>query len=94
MLQEKDLATSRPEFLRNLAIALKGMEHEIDGDRITVGKGAKTIAMSLTALPPRVLSPLLKLERWNLTMEFNGHTEKSREEFLAVFDQAFRRGGG
>lgn len=94
MIHEKDLATSRPEFFRNLAIALRGMDHEINGDRITVGKGAKTIAMHLTALPPRVLSPLLKLERWHLTMEFHGYTDKTRDQFLAIFDQAFRRGGG
>ena len=94
MIHEKDLATSRPEFFRNLAIALQGMAHEIDGDHITVGTGAETIAMHLTPLPPRVLSPLLKLERWKLTMQFNGHTDTSRDEFLAVFDQAFRRGGG
>ena len=30
MIHEKDLATSRPEFFRNLAIALRGMEHNID----------------------------------------------------------------
>lgn len=94
MIHEKDLATSRPEFFRNLAIALKGMDHEINGGHITVGKGTKTIAMQLTPLPPRVLSPLLKLERWNLTMQFNGHTNETRDEFLAIFDQAFRRGGG
>ncbi|NNE23291.1 MAG: hypothetical protein HKN11_11855 [Rhizobiales bacterium] len=94
MIHEKDLATSRPEFFRNLAVALNGMAHEINGDHITVGSGATTIDMRLAPLPPRVLSPLLKLERWKLTMEFNGHTDKSRDEFLAVFDQAFRRGGG
>lgn len=94
MLHEKDLATSRPEFFRNLAIALKGMEHQINGDHIAVGTGEKTIAMHLTPLPPRILSPLLKLERWNLTMQFSGYTDKTRNEFLAVFDQAFRRGGG
>lgn len=94
MIHEKDLATSRPEFFRNLGVALKGMDHKIDGDRITVGTGARTIEMHLSPLPPRVLSPLLKLERWNLTMQFNGHTDQARDEFLAVFDQAFRRGGG
>ncbi len=94
MIHEKDLATSRPEFFRNLGIALRGMEHNIDGDHITVGKGGKTIAMHLTPLPHRVLSPLLKLERWKLTIEFTGYTDAKRDEFLAVFDQAFRRGGG
>ena len=94
MIHEKDLATSRTEFFRNLAVALRGLDHKIDGDHITVGSGNKKIDLKLSPLPHRQLSPLLKLERWHLSMEFTGYSEKARDDFLARFDLAFQRGGG
>jgi hypothetical protein len=94
MRLEKDLATSRPEFFRNLAVALRGMEHSIDGDHITVGAGAKRIDLTLSPLPHRQLSPLLKLERWKLTLEFTGYSAAEHDAFMARFDLAFQRGGG
>ena len=42
---------SRTEFFRNLAVALRGMDHEIDGDHITVGGGNKKIDLKLSPLP-------------------------------------------
>ena len=94
MIVEKDLATSRPEFFRNLAVALKGIPHSIDGDRIAVGEGKQRIDMQLSPLPHRRLSPLLKLERWKLTMHFIDYGQEERDSFLNRFDHAFRRGGG
>ena len=94
MILEKDLATSRSEFFRNLGVALRGMDHKIDGDLITVGKGKKRIDLQLSPLPHRQLSPLLKLERWKLTLEFTGYSDTQREEFMNRFDLAFQRGGG
>ena len=94
MIVEKDLATSRKEFFRNLDVALHGMEHRIDGDHIIVAEGAQRIDLTLSPLPPRQLSPLLKLERWHLTISFSGQDAGQREAFLNRFDLAFQRGGG
>jgi len=94
MIHKKDLATSRPEFFRNLDVALKGQPYDIQGDQITVASGEKRIEMHIAPLPARQLGPLLSLERWQLTMEFTDYTDADREAFLASFDQAFRRGGG
>ncbi len=94
MRHEKDLATSRPEFFRNLAVALRGLDYTVDGDHITVNSGEGKIKMIISPLPERVLSQLLKVERWQLVMEFTGFSEKAHDEFLAGFDLAFRRGGG
>ncbi len=94
MMLEKDLATSRPEFFRNLAVALRGLAHEIDGNHIVVGSGDRRIDLELSPLPPRVLSPLTSMERWKLMIPFTGYTDEDRDRFMARFDQAFRRGGG
>ncbi len=94
MIVEKDLATSRAEFFRNLAVALKAMPHTVNGDSITAGEGEKTIELTLSPLPPRTLSPLLKMERWKLKIEFKNYTQQDQQSFLTKFDRAFQRGGG
>lgn len=94
MRHEKDLATSKPEFYRNLGIAMRGKDYTASGDRITVGEEGHKVEMQLSSLPPRVLSGLLRVERWKLEMEFTGYSQDQYDAFLTSFDQAFRRGGG
>ncbi len=91
---EKDLGTSRAEFSRNLRVALRGMEYACTGNRIVVEDHGKTIEFRLSPLPPRVLSTLIKLEHWKLTIDFSGYTEAERDFFLDKFNKAFQRGGG
>ena len=94
MIHEKDMATSRAEFFRNLDVALRGMDYAVDGDLVTVEDGGKRIDVQLSPLPPRVLSALIKLERWKVSFEFAGFGEGEAEAFIARFDRAFQRGGG
>lgn len=88
------MATSRPEFFRSLDVALKGMDYTVNGDHIVVEDGEKRIDVRLSPLPPRVLSTLLKMERWKVSLEFAGYGGSEAEAFIARFDQAFQRGGG
>ena len=88
------MATSRREFLRNLDIALRGMAYVCDGDRVTTGKDGRTVEITLSPLPARVLSPLLKLERWKVTITLEGYDAIDEHAFMDRFDQVFQRGGG
>ncbi len=94
MIHEKDLATSRSEFFRNLKAALRGHDYKIDGDHIVVAGRDRRVDITLSPLPARVLSPLLKLERWKVTLTFTGYPRDAYDAFLASFDKAFQRGGG
>ena len=69
------------------------IERHSRGQIIVNGQNQK-IEMKLSQLPHRVLSGLLKVERWKLEMEFTGYSQEEYDQFLARFDQAFRRGGG
>ena len=91
---EKDMATSRPEFFRNLDIALQGMDYAIDGDRVTMGADGRTVEISLSPLPARVLSALLRLERWQVRIALEGYGAADERAFMERFDQVFQRGGG
>ena len=93
-IYEKDMATSRSEFFRNLAIALEGMDYVVEGDRVRVDGEERQVGIVLSALPARVLSPLLKLERWKVTIVLDGFPAAAEQAFMARFDQVFQRGGG
>ena len=88
------MATTRREFLRNLDNALAGMDYTVDGDRISTEANGRMVEITLAPLPARVLSPLLKLERWKVTIEFEGYNAAGEQAFMDRFDQVFQRGGG
>ncbi len=94
MMVEKDMTTSRGEFFRNLAAALRGIDYQVDGDMIVAAEPGRRIDISLSPLPARILSPLLRLERWKVTLAFTGYSRDDHDAFMAKFDQAFQRGGG
>ena len=91
---EKDMTTTRREFYRNLATVLHDLDHTTTGDETTITSNGKTITIAIHRLPARALSPLMKLERWQVKIRFDSHTEQQRKTFLARFDKAFQRGGG
>lgn len=82
------------EFRRGLDRALPGMDYRLDGDLVEVGDGAKGIAISVRALPPRRLSALLSLPRSEVRIAFHGYDAREQAAFLERFDRAYQRGGG
>ncbi|HHI82956.1 MAG TPA: hypothetical protein ENJ99_07355 [Rhizobiales bacterium] len=94
LTHEKDMTTTRREFYRNLAVALRGQDYETRNDVTTIGSGEQNIKIAISPLPPRTLSPLMALERWQVKFDFHGYTDDEKSAFLAHFDKAFQRGGG
>ncbi|MGI9413917.1 MAG: hypothetical protein ACR2PM_09615 [Hyphomicrobiales bacterium] len=90
----KDMALSKREFFRSLKIAMDGADYTVDGDAVQAGTKDQGITISLEPLPERVLSALVKLERWRVTISISGYDEQAETAFMTRFDRAFQRGGG
>ena len=91
---EKDMALSKGEFLRSIKIAMDGVDYTVDGNTVTTGTNDKGIKILLEPLPARILSALIKLERWRVNISISGYDEEAEAEFMTRFDRAFQRGGG
>ncbi len=89
-----DMTTTRAEFFRNLAVAMRDMSATIDGDNIRVFCHDSEINLKLSPMAPLVIGPTLQLERWNLAIEFRGQSDEQRDSFMKTFKRAFHRGGG
>lgn len=90
----KDMALSKRDFLRSIKIAMDGLDYAVDGDTVTSGTDDRGIKIQLEPLPKRVLSALIKLERWRVTISIAGYDENAEADFMTRFDRAFQRGGG
>ncbi len=90
----KDMTITRQEFYRCLKMALRGISAARQGDRVTALVAGGEVVLQLAPLPVRSLGPTLRLERWQLTLEFDERSIRERGWFLKKFDQAFQRGGG
>ena len=90
----KDMALSKREFERSVKIAMDGMDYTLHGDTLTSGTDDHGIKIQLEPLPARVLSALIKLERWRVTISISGYDESAEADFMTRFDRAFQRGGG
>ena len=73
---------------------MRDMTSTIDGNNIRVISGDMEVSLKLSSMNHLALGPTLKLERWNLVIEFGDHTAEQREAFMKTFERAFHRGGG
>jgi len=90
----KDMSLSKRDFERSIKVAMDGMDYAVHGDTVTSGTDQHGIKIRLEPLPERVLSALIKLERWRVTISISGYDEQAETEFMTRFDRAFQRGGG
>jgi len=90
----KDMAITPAQFFRDIERVVAGLSHRIEGQRVLAGSPAHGVTIELRELPPRRLSALMVLPRCAVTIAFQGYDAAERAAFLAVFDQAFQRGGG
>ena len=90
---EKEMAITHADFLRTLPRALDGREHTVDGHRMVVEDGPRRLEITLSETTERRIA-LLTLPVTRVKLEYRGYTEDEAARALALFDRAFRRGGG
>ncbi len=90
---EKEMAITHADFLRTLPRALDGREHTVDGNRMVVEDGPRRLEITLSETTERRIA-LLALPVTRVRLEFSGYTGAEVAAAVALFDRAFRRGGG
>ena len=90
---EKEMAITHADFLRTLPRALDGREHTVDGNRIVVEDGPRRLEITLSETTERRIA-LLTLPVTRVRLEYRGYTEAEAAAAVALFDRAYRRGGG
>ena len=90
---DKEMAITHADFLRILPRALDGREHTVDGSRFVVEDGPRRLEITLAETTERRIA-LLALPVTRVRLEYRGYTEAEAAAAVALFDRAFRRGGG
>ncbi len=90
----KDMALTPDQFFRDIDRAMRGLDYRIDGDRVIGGKPGHRVVINVRPLPARRLGGLLSLPRSEISISFDGYSEREQITFLEGFDRAFQRGGG
>lgn len=90
---EREMTISHADFLRTLPAALNGLQHEISGNEITVTDGKRKLQIILSPEFQRHFGPI-PLPVTHVVLTFKGFSDSERENFLARYDLAYRRGGG
>ncbi|MFQ5619495.1 MAG: hypothetical protein ACE5FR_11025 [Rhodospirillales bacterium] len=90
---EKEMAITHADFLRLLPRALDGREHTVEGNRIVAEDGPRRLEITLAETTERRIAQLA-LPVTRVRLEFSGYTEDEAARAVALFDRAFRRGGG
>ena len=94
---EKVMSITRAEFAVGLE-RLAGMSlrpHGQDGYVLDgTGAGRQAVRCSFEPLPDAVLGKLMRLPRARVRLHLAALSGEAREEFLALFERTFQRGGG
>jgi hypothetical protein len=88
-----DMAITRDEFARSLAVMLGEAPYAADGERFSGGEANSGWEFRLTPLAPRRIA-LLELPQTRVRLRQWGVTPQQAEAFVARFELYFRRGGG
>ena len=88
-----ETTTTRAEFLRVLPAAVGDAEFVEEGDTFVHREGARRWRIRFGSLPELRLG-LIRLERHQIEIAFEGYTAEEIDAFMARFELHFRRGGG
>lgn len=89
----KDMAITHAEFFRTLRPLLLDVPHEVRGDGAVIRLGEGRVEIQLGPQSHRALGNF-QLPRTRVELCFDGCSRHAIDEFVASFDQRFRRGGG
>ncbi len=90
---EKEMALTDAEFFRTLPRALGTDAFEVDGNRVRLAAGGRTLEIVLSGESRRCLGALA-LPVTRVRLEYRGYTEDEAAAAMGLFDRAYQRGGG
>jgi len=90
----KQMAITRKEFLRNLAVALSGRPYyRIEHNEIIVPDAGRRIAITLCEQQEQRIGSL-QLPRMLVEFTFSGYSDSEAETLMTHINIHFQRGGG
>lgn len=89
----REMAVSRADFLRLLALALGDESYSLAENTVTVADGKRRLTLRLSPEAQRKLGSL-RFPVISIEMEFQGYSEGESERWLARLDRYFQRAGG
>lgn len=89
----RELGLTHAEFHRSLPPAIAHRPCRLDGNRVIVEEGAKTVTITLGPQQQRRIASL-RLPFVVVEFEFVGFTAAELEDFMQRFERYFQRGGG
>jgi len=90
----KQMAITRKEFLRNLAVALSGRPYyRIEHNEIIVPDAGRRIAITLCEQQEQRIGSL-QLPRMLVEFTFSGYSDSEAETLMTDINIHFQRGGG
>jgi hypothetical protein len=89
----RELGLTHAEFHRSLPPAIAHRPFRLDGDRVIVEEGPRTVTISLGPQQQRRIASL-RLPFVVVDFEFTGFTEAEFQDFMKRFERYFQRGGG
>ena len=89
----RELGLTHAEFHRSLPPAIAHRPCRLDGDRVIVEEGTRTVTITLGPQQQRRIASL-RLPFVVVDFEFVGYTAAEFEDFMQRFERYFQRGGG
>jgi hypothetical protein len=89
----RELGLTHAEFHRSLPPAIAHRPCRLDGDRVIVEEGTRTVTITLGPQQQRRIASL-RLPFVVVDFEFVGFTAAEFEDFMQRFERYFQRGGG
>ncbi len=89
----RELGLTHAEFHRSLPPAIAHHPHSVDGHRVLIDYGDRSVIIELGPQQHRRIASL-QLPYVEVTFVFVEFTTPDREAFIERFERYFRRGGG
>jgi len=89
----RELGLTHAEFFRSLPPAIAPRSYIVDGHRVRIDAGERTVTIDLGPQRYRSIASL-RLPYVEVTFTFVGFSTPERRKFMERFERYFQRGGG
>jgi len=89
----KEFGLTHAEFFRSLPSAIENHPYRVEGQRVIMEYGERSVEIKLGVQQIRKIA-LLEIPYTNLSFTFKGFEQQDMDAFMLRFNLYFRRGGG